>query len=582
LAPLRVLIVDEPAQAPKTFQPKTMCGLGNQPPALLETHATLPEFQLAASLRPTEPGTRPAPALAAHASSRQASTAEAVRVVNIIVVQHEPAPTARLDALPPMTLADAARATQPPLTAADEIAEPVAPASAAPLDLAESARAEAAALQALSAEQQTQTVGAGTPALLEEAFAAAPPLQRSEPASRLFRQQAVLAYERGEKLASVLKLTTPPSWAFFAAVLTGLFAAISFGVVGKMDVTGRGRGILRSPGGAQTLSAAIGGTVQRLYVHSGDKVSAGQLLVTLDATALRAELQQAMQNLEFVQKRLAELTDHRELHERSLELLRTEAGLTQRRLRSEGDTLQTLTQRSAAYHSLGERGFVARTGVDEIREQMRNVERGRLALEQELAQTQLQQVLLQRERNEQLQRARADLDAAQSKRSALEAMLAQTSVRAPSTGRVEGLDARIGDQVQLGQPLVTLVPVTPPTQVVVFAEDRDRAFLRIGSPARLEVDQLPVAEFGVLTGKVSSIGAHFASLRERQTTLGEEPTSPTPCYRVEVQLAQTAKNRALLERLGSGALVSVRFSLRQRRLITLVLEPLHALLDRKD
>jgi membrane fusion protein len=161
-------------------------------------------------------------------------------------------------------------------------------------------------------------------------------------------------------------------------------------------------------------------------------------------------------------------------------------------------------------------------------------------------------------------------------------MLAQTSVNAPSAGRVAGLDARVGDQVQLGQPLVTLVPVTPPTQVVVFAEERDRSFLRIGSPARLAVDQLPVAEFGVLTGNVSSIGAHFASLRERQTTLGEEPTSLHPCYRVEVQLAQTRQNRELLERLSSDALVSVRFSLRQRRPITLVLEPLRALLDRID
>jgi multidrug resistance efflux pump len=472
-----------------------------------------------------------------------------------------------------------------PLMAAYALPESDSTAPAPPQPAGQTApgtRAQDATLQSLSSEQQTHAVGAGAPAVLDEAFAGAPALQRSEPASNLFRQQAVLAYERGEKLASVLKLTAPPTWAFFAAMLSGLLAAIAFGVVGKMDVTGRGRGILRSPGGAQTLSAAIGGTVQQLHVHSGDKVSAGQLLLTLDATALRAELQQAMQSLDFAQKRLAEITEHRELHERSLQLLQTEARLTQQRLRSEGDTLQTLSQRSAAYHSLGERGFVARSGVDEIREQMRNVERGTLALEQELAQTQLQQVLFQRDRHEQLYRARAELDAAQSKRSALEAMLAQTSVRAPSAGRVEGLDARIGDQVQLGQPLVTLVPVTPPTQVVVFAEDRDRAFLRIGSAARLEVDQLPMAEFGVLTGKVSAIGAHFASLRERQTTLGEEPTSPTPCYRVEVQLAQTAKNRRLLERLTSGALVSARFSLRQRRLITLVLEPLHALLDRKD
>ncbi|HKU44022.1 MAG TPA: HlyD family efflux transporter periplasmic adaptor subunit [Polyangiales bacterium] len=437
-------------------------------------------------------------------------------------------------------------------------------------------------LQGLSSEDQSHAVGARGELGMIDAPSLKPPLQRADPASNLFRQQAVLAYERGEKLPAVLKLTAPTTWGFFIVMLVGAFAALAVSVFCKIDVTGRGRGILRSLGGAQTLSAAIGGTVQQLHVHSGDKVVAGQLVLTLDSTALRADLVQAKRQLEFVQKRLQELNDNRELHERSLQLLRTDARLQQRRLRSETDSLQTLSERRSAYSSLGQRGFVARAGVDEISEQLRGVERGRLALEQGLAHTRLQEVELERERREQLQRARSDLEAAQGRLSALETMLAQTSVRAPAEGRIEGLDARAGDQVQVGQPIATLVPLARPTQVVVFAEDRDRAFLRVGSMARLEIDQLPVAEFGVLTGRISAIGAHFASAREQQLTLGDSAVPDKPCYRVEVELAQTDRNQRLLDRLSSGALVTARFSLRERRLITLILAPLHELLDQKD
>lgn len=392
----------------------------------------------------------------------------------------------------------------------------------------------------------------------------------------------MLAYERGERMNTVLRLATPSAGAFVAALLLGLVAALAVGFAFEVEVTGRAPGVLRSPGGVQIMAAAIAGTVRQVHARSGDTVEAGQSILVLDAAPLQAERVSAVRDLELARTRLRELEQHRELHERGLQLLRDRAALQERRSRSEAATLETLSERLATYAALGQRGYVSRASAEDIEEQRRAAERSRLMLEQEGVSTRLEEVTLERERSDQLRSARADLSAAQSRCDALDTLLAQTDLRAPSAGRVEGLEAHAGDEVQPHQALATLVPLAAPSEVVVFADDRDRAFLRVGSSVSLEVDQLPMAEFGVLTGAIRSIGAHFAAPREQQTALGDDAAPRVPCYRVEIALAPTAQNQVLLERLSAGALITARFSLRRRRLITLAFEPLHALLDRKD
>jgi multidrug efflux pump subunit AcrA (membrane-fusion protein) len=147
-------------------------------------------------------------------------------------------------------------------------------------------------------------------------------------------------------------------------------------------------------------------------------------------------------------------------------------------------------------------------------------------------------------------------------------------VRAPRAGVIEALLVRAGDVVSPGKALGKLVPLAPPMEVVCFLAEKDRAFVRAGAAALLELDQLPYAEYGTLKAKVLRLSSDLASPLEVQEALGEGQTLHAPCVRVDLAIMDPSAAVEANVPLRSGMLMDVRFTLRRQRLITLVLEPL--------
>lgn len=352
----------------------------------------------------------------------------------------------------------------------------------------------------------------------------------------------------------------PSTRLLLSAAAIGLLALLMVSAFWQVDVTGRGA--LRSPGGSRTLVAGLAGTIETIDVRSGAKLRAGQRLLTLRAADTQNELDQARREEAVVAERAHEVEAKRDLHERNATLLRTDLRLLQRRVRNSNAALDGLSHKLADEQPDTE-------GRNTLNVQIRHAELDRQAQEQQLARTQLQLETLERERSEQLQHAQSDLTLARSKAQWLASSLTRSELRAPVDGDLEGLDVQVGDQVQSHQALASLFTQSTPTSAVVFVEERERSALRIGAPARLEVDQLPSAQFGTLTGHVSGLSAHTANTRELQSNLADGPACRTHCFRVEITLDLSARNRKLLQQLATGAPVTARLSLRQRRVIDL-------------
>jgi len=109
---------------------------------------------------------------------------------------------------------------------------------------------------------------------------------------------------------------------------------------------------------------------------------------------------------------------------------------------------------------------------------------------------------------------------------------------------------------------------------VCFLPEKDRAFVKEGDAALLEMDQLPYAEFGTVRARVLRISSDLASPHELQDALGEGPALAAPSFRVELEITDAGAARKAKVPLRSGMLLNARFTLRRQRLITLVLEPL--------
>lgn len=412
------------------------------------------------------------------------------------------------------------------------------------------------------------------PPLPEEPEDVAEP-KRASPTDAVFRQRALEAYGRGQPVASVVRLAPPSTFAIvlcFAAALLGLSVWSFFG---RIQVTDIGRGILRGDEPVRTVDAEIGGVVARVHVRAGDVVNAGDRIVTIDSRALEAQLLEAEERVRVAALELETMQGRdAPLYEEQVGLLHTEAQLARRQIDSQRGSLGGLGKKQASYRSLAERGYVPGMLSDEVTEQMRAVKRESLILEQQLARTQLQLASAELERRRELDRLVFENSAALAQRDAIRVLLEQTEIVAAARGRVERLEVVSGQYLTAGSPIARIVPLQAPTHAVAFLRERSRAFLQPGAAVRLEADRLPFAEFGRLRGVVRRISSDLASARELRDTLGADPIEDQACYRVEIELAADDENRALLERLTTGALVSARFSLRSQRIWEVAFAPL--------
>ena len=123
----------------------------------------------------------------------------------------------------------------------------------------------------------------------------------------------------------------------------------------------------------------------------------------------------------------------------------------------------------------------------------------------------------------QLQQARAQLEAAQASAAQAQLDLDNTIVRSTLAGRVGDRTVRVGQYVQPGTRLLTVVPVDSIYLVANFKETQI-GNMRIGQPVELHVDALPD---GALSGVVDSFAParraiRTAAARKRDRQLHED------------------------------------------------------------
>ncbi|WP_242345366.1 HlyD family secretion protein [Anaeromyxobacter terrae] len=402
----------------------------------------------------------------------------------------------------------------------------------------------------------------------------APEVEQPKPAPRLFRDEALkhrLAYEEGRGL---VRVSPPWTWALLWIVVAGLVAALAASFVGQVEVTGRGRGILRPAAGVRALTAQLGGTVTRVEARSGDRLRSGAPLLRIESPAVQAQLLEADRELDAVRTQYSTVSSQQDHHyTEQIESLRARAQRMGEQIASLKGSAALHARRVQADLGLLGKGLLSEMAVAESRDGLAQAERQLSAAEQTLDQTRQELASLESRRQEELWNRQQLVATAQNKRDALALVLQQSVIQAPDDGTVELL-VKPGEVIQPGQVVAKLVPVDSPLQGVSFLAERDRAFAKAGDEVQLELDQLPHAQYGTVRARVTRISDDLASPAEIRDALGDEQRNVPPSYRVELEITDAAAAEAAHVKLRTGALLNARFTLRRQRLVTLVLKPL--------
>lgn len=218
--------------------------------------------------------------------------------------------------------------------------------------------------------------------------------------------------------------------------------------------------------------APYAGLIKKRYVHEGEHVTEGELLIAMDDTDAQSRLAAAV----------AALRSAQETYNAMLQ-----GGTQEERINLNGDIQRTQTERDQAQHDVDALRKLQLTGAasaNEVAAAQRRLQSDNASLQ-----------LLQRRKTERydsgdIARAKASFEEAQAAYVAAQSLLNQANVRAPFAGTVYSIPVSTSEYVQQGDRLLQMANLTK-MQVRGYFDEPEIGKLRVGQPITIEWDARP-------------------------------------------------------------------------------------------
>jgi hemolysin D len=359
---------------------------------------------------------------------------------------------------------------------------------------------------------------------------------------------------------------SPMGRAILWLILLAAAAAIAWACLAQLDVVAVSEGRVIPRARLQSVEAAEAGVVRAIHVREGERVRTGDPLIAFDptfadadresarveyATALlaraRAEVliafaageRRAFTALEgadpaaaeaetlavgariaVLQERLAGVESRIAGAQAALEAARAD------RLSIE-ETLPLVEEQLAARRTLEERGFAARALVAQWEERAVTQRRALEARQADERRAQAEVAMVRRERTQHLEDFRAQAAAELAEAEAIVATRAQSVRRAVLREGFQVLNAPVdgvvneiavttlGEVVEPGAPLVTIVPAGEELIVEALVLNRDVGFVRPGREVVVKLEAFPFTRHGYLEGVVEHVSADAIADEQR-------------------------------------------------------------------
>ncbi|MBW9066162.1 HlyD family type I secretion periplasmic adaptor subunit [Rhizobium herbae] len=409
--------------------------------------------------------------------------------------------------------------------------------------------------------------------------------------------------------------------------LISLFVIIVAGsYVAKTEIVARGHGKVIPTGRVQLVQPQVDGKIIAILVEEGQSVKRNDVLVRMDATAAESEIARIEAEIErqaqeaavalsilepliskdptdggFIEAGKAALRRQKVgVHEEPgtealviavLAALRDQVAETDAQLkRIEGSKSAQLARiekarsdkeivarRLTSAETLKEGGAISEVAYLERLREFKAVESDTVIAERQLSELSAEAEAMAKRRisaisavlstyrkqvNEAeiaLRSSRADLNTAQAHR-------ANLSLKAPANGRVENLSVfTLGGFIEAGATLMSIVPSDGGVEIEAFFDNRDVGFLKTGQKAFVKFDAFPAERFGIVRGRVSSVGADAR----------EDTATRKWVYAVRLNLERpNIRVAARIIDFTPGMTVTVDVITGERRLISYFFEPI--------
>ena len=256
-----------------------------------------------------------------------------------------------------------------------------------------------------------------------------------------------------------------------------------------------------------TISSKLSGYVRTVAVKDNQPVKAGDLLVDVDPTDYKIKLEQLTAQEDVAKSGIATT---------QASITEGEAGVAQARaaiVNAQRD-LTYYTGEVARYRPLVASGAEPKQTLDQMAS---NRDKAAATVAAQQAALAAANGKLDSARA-QLGQTRAQIEAATAQANAARTDLNTTKLVAPKDGQVASSSVRIGQFVQPGQRLMTIVPVQA-IYIEANYKETQIGLMRPGQPAEIDVDALPGVQFhGVVESITPGTGATFSLIPPQNAT----------------------------------------------------------------
>jgi HlyD family secretion protein len=129
------------------------------------------------------------------------------------------------------------------------------------------------------------------------------------PSESLFRESALERLSSPEQLDSLLQITNPRGWIALVAVWLLLAAVIAWSILGEVERTEAGQGIILPAGGLQVVESDGAGSLREIHFAKGELVPTGAVVAEIDRRDLADELEEMQNRLEELKEQDGILTE---------------------------------------------------------------------------------------------------------------------------------------------------------------------------------------------------------------------------------------------------------------------------------
>ncbi|MDN5872227.1 MAG: HlyD family type I secretion periplasmic adaptor subunit [Nitrococcus sp.] len=390
--------------------------------------------------------------------------------------------------------------------------------------------------------------------------------------------------------------------------------------LGRLDIVARAEGSLVPKTRLKVVQPFEGGRVAEILVAEGERVTAGQALMRMDASLSQADIRALKRELALIELQMARVRAQLDgadfkparagyprlsqkvakqylASRRAYHATLAEQEATLARLRQELEGARQVQDRLAAmlpiYRRIEEAHarLAAAGNASELAAMERRA--ARIAIERDLEEQARQVATLQGRIAEAkaglariktgnrrgLTQKRVELSA---RRTRLRAQMAKQQFRnellvltAPEAGIVQNLATHTeGSVVPSGTVLLTIVPVAEPVQAEVYIDNPDIGFIEPGQAARLKLAAYPFQRFGTVAASVERVSP------DAQTATAAPENPRRGDYRAMLKLERqslTAEGERLELRPGMAVVAEIKLG--ERSVMEYLLSPVRKTLD---